>query len=86
MSTVHVYTTTAQPATKYVDRNLGRPITFRNDPRRQLRCHVCDRLRWAKNLTVRVYYDCNHYFCIEGTSSCLSHNPKKTRTSSTSKR
>lgn len=62
----HVFTTVDQPATKYLDRNIEPPLKCTNNPRRQLRCYTCGRVRWAKNMIVHVYYDCTRFFCAEG--------------------
>jgi len=71
--TVHLYARPFQPLTKYVDHVLVgmgfsvRKATRRNHPRKLFRCWICKRLRWAKNLTVQVYYD-------EMVISCREHH------------
>lgn len=60
---LHIYTAPRQPFTRYVDHILlgmgysRRQATRRHHPRAQVRCHVCGRRRWARNLIVCVYYD-----------------------------
>lgn len=81
---VHVFAAKLQPATKYVDHNFDKPRTFRNHPRRLLRCASCGVLRWAKNLLVQVYYDIpNVYSCKEGhfwyRNRCHSNAQKRSR-------
>lgn len=67
MKGLHIYVARSQPATHYVDRSMGgRAMHFRNSPRRQMRCHLCGRLRWAKHLRVQVYYDGTNVFCAPG--------------------
>lgn len=72
MRSIHIYTAPRQPLTRYVDQTLigmgfsRRKATFRHHPREQVRCHTCQQLRWAKNLTVYTYYDRLHIACREG--------------------
>lgn len=78
---VHVFTVGKQQATKYVDCNIDPPMTFKNNPRRRLRCYDCGRVRWAKNLFVQVYYDCTRFTCSEGhhwyRNRCISNAPRR---------
>lgn len=66
MSNLHIYTTNAQPFTRW---RIGTDILpknskwFVNDPRRQSWCDSCFRTRWAKNLEIRCYYDHTSVTC-----------------------
>jgi ribosomal protein S14 len=63
---IHVYSARCQPATHFVDHFMPRkPLHFRYPARHVFRCDVCGRLRWAKNLSVQVYYDMRRIFCTE---------------------
>jgi hypothetical protein len=63
---VHVFVESAQPATAYRDSHGPMPKkVWRCNPRRLIHCHLCGRKRWAKNMVVKVYYDCSQYFCRE---------------------
>jgi len=63
---IHIYTARCQPATHFLDYCVpGKPIHFRYSPRHVFRCDECGRLRWAKNLSVQVYYDMIRFFCTE---------------------
>jgi hypothetical protein len=65
---VHIYTTNAQPLTRWrIGTNiLPKPSRwFTCSPRRQQRCENCLRLRYARNLVIRVYYDCSRVSCAE---------------------
>ena len=55
MSTLHIYTASWQPATRW--RLVGDRRWIRWPERALVRCHRCDRLRWAKNAEVQVFYD-----------------------------
>jgi len=66
VSTIHIYTTNHQPATRFVDRNSGKPFWTRMNPRRLLWCNACRQRRWAKYLTVQVYYDQILFWCRKG--------------------
>ena len=65
--TVHVYTALAQPLTRY---NIGTIIgvdRWRIIHRRKVfQCSLCYRRRWAKNLSIQVYYDMLRVFCKDG--------------------
>jgi hypothetical protein len=63
MSDVHIFIEKAQKATSFVDRHGPKPVRIRIDPRCQVYCFDCDRRRWAKNMAVRVYYDCTRFYC-----------------------
>lgn len=60
MSALHIYTTNKQPLTKW---RVGTDILpkpspwFRENPRSQHVCHICYRKRYARNLSIQVYYD-----------------------------
>lgn len=61
--TLNVYAANFQPATRYVDRSIGEPMHFRNNPRRQIACDNCGQARWAAKLRVQVYYDMLVFTC-----------------------
>jgi hypothetical protein len=64
---LHIYRAENQPLTRYRDTVLlgmgYRRCWFRHHPRDQMRCHVCGRRRWAKNLRIQVYYDSSVISC-----------------------
>lgn len=65
MSNLHVYTTDIQPLTNYVDTNFDPAMRFTQNPRKLYHCHECGRRRWAKNLSIQVYYDSLRVFCAD---------------------
>ncbi len=64
MSAIHVFRADAQPLTRFTDPHLRKVI--RNHPRAQFVCHWCRRRRWAKHLSVQVYYDTVRVLCTGG--------------------
>jgi hypothetical protein len=64
--TIHIYTAEHQPATDFWDSNIDPPIHVRHDPRMQIECRSCGRIRYARNMVVQVYYDDIRYFCGAG--------------------
>lgn len=62
----HIYTAAKQPLTRYYDGNCGVSICFTHDEREVFTCHDCGRRRWAKNMTIQVYYDMSVIACREG--------------------
>ena len=67
MSAVHIYTAASQPATRFVvDLGLGACRVIRNHGGSLCWTSCCHKLRPAKNLTVRVYYDSAPFFCRPG--------------------
>ena len=62
----HLYTVPSQPATRFVDRSMARPIWFRCDPRRLWWTDCCGQRRWAKYVRVQVYYDGVRRWCADG--------------------
>ena len=75
---VHVFSARVQPATRYrIDVDGARPFIVRFSPRRQLCCRNCGKRRWAKYLSVQVYYDMTAVFCSDG------HGCKRTTRAST---
>ncbi len=67
MTKLHVFTTPAQPMTIFYDRNVEPPMKFTYSFRRVFYCHKCGRRRWAKNLSIQVYYDGDYVFCSKTT-------------------
>lgn len=63
---LHIYRAASQPATLYVDRHGPQALWTLNDPRKKIRAFCCRKLRWAKYLTVQVYYDSIMFWCREG--------------------
>lgn len=66
MDSIHIYTATLQPATRFVDRSLGKPMWFRCNPRKVYWTDCCLQRRWAKYVLVQVYYDCTRRWCVAG--------------------
>jgi len=66
---IHLFAARGQPATDFWDKTMPGPehmnLHFQYSPRRLFRCRECGRLRWAKNLSVQVYYDSLRFFCTE---------------------
>ena len=62
MTQAHIYTAETQPATQWQPPVEDAPA-IEWHPRRQIRCQVCRRLRWASKLSVQVYYDLIRIFC-----------------------
>ena len=63
---IHIYTTNHQPATRYkVDLGRLKPVVIRCSQRTLCRARCCEKLRWAGNLTVQVYYDDIRFWCRE---------------------
>lgn len=71
----HIYRANAQPATRWRPPFDDAP-TFRNSPRKQLRCFTCGRRRYARNLTVHAYCDGVYFFCRAGGCKRTKHQPK----------
>lgn len=61
---IHMFTAAHQEATSFTMELEGKTVLFKFNPRRQLMCFGCRRLRHAKNLTVQVYYDSLHFWCM----------------------
>jgi hypothetical protein len=65
--TLHVYTARVQRATHYIDDVLPNVrFRVRHKPRELLWCQKCRKRRWAKYLTVQVYYDATFFWCADG--------------------
>lgn len=62
--TIHVYTASYQPATRY--RVPGLKGWFRTAPRALIWCRCCKRRRQARNVRLQVYYDMTNAWCIPG--------------------
>lgn len=62
----HIFSADAQPATRW--RDPYDQQWYRCNPRRQRRCHLCRRRRWAKSLLVQVYYDTIRVYCADTTA------------------
>ena len=77
MTQLHIYTADTQPATSWQPPIEDAPV-FEWHPRRQVRCHICRRLRWAKYLSVQAYYDMGRVFCTERCEK-LKRRPKGRR-------
>jgi hypothetical protein len=64
---VHVFTAVHHDATRF---NLGEPVGEEHwvewSARKLIRTDCCNRLRWAKNCTVQVYYDGCRFWCRDG--------------------
>ena len=66
---IHIYTTHSQPLTRW---RLGTNILpkpskwFIENPRSQHVCHFCYRTRYARNLSIKVYYDKSDVYCTGG--------------------
>lgn len=66
INSIHLFTVRGQRATDFWDKIMPEhTIHFQYSPRHLFRCHECERLRWAKNLSVQVYYDGTRFFCTE---------------------
>lgn len=66
MNNLHIYTTTAQPATHFVDDCGEHRMEFKFKPRSLVWCGCCERHRIAQNAVVHVYYDHCSYWCAHG--------------------
>ena len=64
MTTVHIYTVTKHPATRFRVPDFHGWV--RNAKRRLLWCRSCERQRWAQNLVVQAYYDDVRFYCRSG--------------------
>jgi hypothetical protein len=62
MSNVHIFRAPGQKATRFKT-EFG---VIKSAPRALRWCFNCDKRRWAKHLTVQVYYDGVYYFCSPG--------------------
>ena len=64
---IHLFGADMQPATDFWDKIMPgvKNFHFKYSPRHLFRCCKCRRLRWAKNLSVQVYYDGTRFFCRE---------------------
>lgn len=60
---LHIYSTNLQPATKFVDDEIGE-FTFK--PRKRLWTDCCKRRRIAANCNVAVYYGKIDVYCKPG--------------------
>lgn len=66
---VHVYSAPLQPATRYFDDvMMGKENHFWTElaDRHQLYCWNCRVKRWAKYLSVQVFYDSIRFWCKPG--------------------
>jgi hypothetical protein len=68
VTTIHIFTAEHQPATRYfVDVSPDvEPFTVRNKPRSLIVASCCAQRRWAKHLTVQVFYDESDFYCRQG--------------------
>lgn len=73
---VHIYAVKGQPATRYCDMTMDRPMWFINSPRKRLVCHTCWKARQARNIRVQVYYDKYTFSCAPG-KGCALLKPKR---------
>lgn len=64
--TLHIYTTNAQPATRWRVHDMPRGRYVRWPANCLLRCLRCNKRRRAKNCNVKAYYDTTHVFCARG--------------------
>lgn len=65
--TVHIHSTSHQPATKYkVVITDTKTLTIHNTPRTRVGTQCCKRIRIAANCTVQVYYDEIWFWCRPG--------------------
>lgn len=64
---LHIYTAPGQPLTRYVDDCAGRKFrrVIKHKPLELLYCMICRKRRRAKNLRIKVYYDCTRIFCAD---------------------
>jgi len=60
---MHIFTATKQKATSYKC-DAGFRVKFK--PRKLIYCDMCKERRWAKNLSVKSYYDGDRFFCMIG--------------------
>lgn len=63
MSAVHIWTTNAQPATRWRVPGMPPRMYIHWRPLCLVRCVKCGKLRRAKNCNVKAYYDAVHVFC-----------------------
>ena len=71
MSKLRIYSSDSEPATRWCWNN---PIREKgqwrryivNKPRRLVRAWCCNKLRWAQNCVVQVYYDQVPHWCRAG--------------------
>ena len=65
---IHLYTAKSQPAVNFINETVeGDPMRFTFPSRRLFCCQRCGRPRWAKNLSVQVFYDGVRFFCTDKT-------------------
>lgn len=62
----HIFTASMQPATNFVDRNCEKPMRFRCKPQSRKFTYCCRKKRFARNLTVQVFYDSIRFWCRDG--------------------
>ena len=81
MKTLHVYSETAQPATRFFDHHMSPPMLFTYSERRLNWCDRCGRRRWMGKLLVQVYYDSNRMFCADrdGCEAARKGKPRRPR-------
>lgn len=60
---IHIFVAPVQPATNFIDDVTGKTYRFRLKKRQIRTCFSCGARRWAKNLTVQVYYDGFRFHC-----------------------
>jgi hypothetical protein len=60
---IHIYRARSQRATRFVDECTERRFIIRHRDRKLLYARCCNQRRWAKYLTVQVYYDYIAYWC-----------------------
>ena len=62
MTEMHIFRAAGQPATRFKT-EFG---VIKNKARALIYCRNCDKRRWAKHLSVQVYYDDVRFFCKPG--------------------
>ncbi len=61
---LHIYVSRMQPATRVYYADLGiKPFCLRRSRRSLIRCHSCNRVRWAAKIYVQVYGDGDRQSC-----------------------
>ncbi len=63
---LHIYTTTKQPATRWVDNCGTIKVQGGWNPEDLLWCECCGKKRMAKNCDVQCYYDGMRIWCANG--------------------
>lgn len=63
---LHIYTTSLQSATRFIDRHMEPATWFQFKPRKLIGTDCCRKRRWAKYVQVQVFYDHIARWCAEG--------------------